>query len=143
MPRIHTGVSVSDRARSSLASTTAAAPSVIGEHMNSRSGLEIIREQSTWSSVAPLLKWALGFCAAWVWFFTPTRASCSSVVPYSAMCRWAASAKQGGAVRPKAASHSRSTPVPMLRIASSPLGWFSFSTPRTMMRSASPAAMNA
>src|SRR5207247_89542 len=60
-----------------------------------------------------------------------------------AMWRCAASAKHGGAVRPKAASHSRSTPVPMLRMASSPLGWFSFSTPRTMTRSASPAAMKA
>ncbi len=49
-------------------------------------------------------------------------ASCSSVVPYSAMCRWAARAKQGGAVSPNAASHSRSTPVPMFRIASSPRG---------------------
>ena len=111
--------------------------------MNSRSGLEIIREQSTWSSVAPLLKCALGFLDACVWFFTPTRASCSSVVPYSAMWRWAASAKQGGAVRPNAASHSRSTPVPMLRIASSPVGWLSFSTPSTITRSARPAAMNA
>jgi len=42
-----TGVSVIVRARSSLARITAAAPSVIGEHMNRRSGLEIIREQST------------------------------------------------------------------------------------------------
>ena len=64
---------------------TAAAPSVIGEHMNRRSGLEIIREPSTCSSVAPLLKCALGFRAAWVWFFTPTSANCSSVVPYAAM----------------------------------------------------------
>src|SRR3989449_1933712 len=95
--------------------------------MNRRKGVAIIREPSTWSSVAPLLKWAFGFLAAWVWFFTPTIASCSSVVPYAAMWRWAASAKQGGAVSPKAASHSRSTPVPMLRIASSPVGALSFS----------------
>src|SRR5213593_3478473 len=54
--RIHTGVSVSARARSSLATITAAAPSVIGEHMNRRSGLAIMREPSTWSRVAPLLK---------------------------------------------------------------------------------------
>ena len=78
-----------------------------------------------------------------MWFFTPTIASCSSVVPYSAMWRCAASAKQGGAVSPNEASHSRSTPVPMFRIASSPFGWFSFSTPSTMTRSASPAAMKA
>ena len=136
-------MSVSARARVSDARTTAAAPSVIGEHMNRRSGDEIIREPRTWSSVAPLLKCALGFLAAWVWFFTPTIASCSSVVPYSAICRWAANAKQGGAVRPNAASHSRSTPVPMLRTASSATGWLSFSTPSTMTRSASPAAMNA
>ena len=64
MPRIHTGASVSSRARASLATMTAAAPSVMGEHMNSRSGVEIMREHSTWSTVAPLLKWALGFLAA-------------------------------------------------------------------------------
>ena len=122
---------------------TAAAPSVIGEHMNRRNGVAIIREPSTWSSVAPLLKCAFGFLTAWLWFFTPTSASCSSVVPNSAMCRWAASAKHGGAVSPNAASHSRSTPADMLRIASSPVGWLSFSTPSTMTRSASPAAMKA
>jgi hypothetical protein len=33
--------------RSSAARMTAAAPSVIGEHMNSRSGVAIIREHST------------------------------------------------------------------------------------------------
>src|SRR5439155_1338076 len=65
-------------------------------------------------------------------------ASCSSVVPYSAMWRWAASAKQGGAVRPNGASHSRSTPAPMLRIASSPVGAVSFSTP-SATRLVSPA----
>src|SRR3989304_1304104 len=57
-------------------------------------------------------------------------AICSSVVPYLAMCFWAARAKHGGAVSPYEASHSRSTPVPMLRIASSALGWVRFSTPR-------------
>jgi hypothetical protein len=81
--------------------------------------------------------------AAWLWFFTLTMAICSSVVPWRAMWAWAASAKHGGAVRPWAASHSRSTPVPMLRRASSAVGTFNFSTPRTMTRSARPAAMKA
>jgi hypothetical protein len=42
-----------NRARSSDATSTAAAPSVIGEHAKSRSGEEIMREPSTCSSVAP------------------------------------------------------------------------------------------
>ena len=111
--------------------------------MKRRNGVEIMREQRTCSRVAPFWKWAKGFFVAWVWFFTLTRASCSSVVPYFAMWAWAARAKQGGAVSPWDASHSRSTPAPMFRSASSPVGTFSFSTPSTMTRSASPAAMKA
>jgi hypothetical protein len=52
-PRIQTGRSVRSPARSSDATITAAAPSVMGEHMKSRNGVAIIREQSTCSSVAP------------------------------------------------------------------------------------------
>jgi len=53
----------------------------MGEHMKSRKGVAIIREQSTCSSVAPFWKCAYGLRVAWVWFFTLTRAICSSVVP--------------------------------------------------------------
>jgi hypothetical protein len=66
VPRIQTGLSVSARARSSEATSTAAAPSVMGEHMNRRSGDEIMREPITCSSVAPRWKCALGFFAACV-----------------------------------------------------------------------------
>jgi hypothetical protein len=68
--------------------------------MNRRKGVAIMREQSTWSSVAPFWKCAYGFRAAWLWFLTLTSAICSSVVPWRPMCAWAASAKQGGAVNP-------------------------------------------
>jgi hypothetical protein len=74
-----TGESVNSRARSSGTTTTAAAPSVIGEQSKSRRGSATSEEFRTVSTVIRFLNWAIGFFAPFSWFFTATCASCSRV----------------------------------------------------------------
>src|SRR3989338_2548782 len=69
-----------------------AAPSLIGEQSKSFKGDEMIGEFIAVSSVILFWYCAYGFFDPFSWFFTAHNAICSSVVPYSFMCRLAISA---------------------------------------------------
>ena len=82
-----------DRARSALVTTRAPAPSDSSEQSSSRNGLVIILE-AWWSASViglPYIR-ACGLRLACARHVTATWPSCSLVVPYSYMCRWAACA---------------------------------------------------
>jgi len=80
--RMRTGLrSPSSRALRSLTSTTAAAPSPMGEHIGSVSGSMIVRASSTCCTVISSRNWARGFMLPWNEFFAVTIAKCSFVVP--------------------------------------------------------------
>jgi hypothetical protein len=79
--RIWTALPSAWRATSSLQSRAAAAPDPVGQHISRVSGSAIARAASTCSTVTSSRYWARGFSAPWWWFFTPTFAICSTVVP--------------------------------------------------------------
>ncbi len=62
-------------------STTAAAPSEIGEHMSSVSGSTIARLASTSSTVSSAPYWARGLRAPLCWFLIVTSAKSRAVAP--------------------------------------------------------------
>jgi hypothetical protein len=72
--------------------TQAAPPSEITQQSRTWSGSATSRDESTSSTVIGSRCWAWGLCAAWARIVTAISASCSEVVPYSCMCRCAASA---------------------------------------------------
>jgi hypothetical protein len=72
----------SSRAFFSLTSTTAAAPSPMGEHMGRVSGSAIIGAAITSSTVMASRNCARGFMLPWKEFLADTMANCSAVVPY-------------------------------------------------------------
>ena len=69
----------------SLTTTTAAAPSPMGEHIGRVSGSAIIGEASTSSTVSASRNWARGFMLPWKEFLAETPANCLAVVPYFSM----------------------------------------------------------
>ncbi len=69
------------RAFRSLTTSTAAAPSPIGEHIGRVSGSAIIGAASTWSTVSTSRNCARGFMLPWNEFLAATAANCWAVVP--------------------------------------------------------------
>ena len=61
--------------------TTAAAPSPIGEHIGRVSGSAIIGAASTSATLSTSRNWARGFMLPWYEFFAAIAANCSAVVP--------------------------------------------------------------
>ena len=91
-PSTKTGGLARSRARSALVSTTAPAPSVTRQQSSLCSGDASSGDASTSSTVIGSWNRARGFMAAHSRVLTAICASCSEVVPNSAMCRLAASA---------------------------------------------------
>ena len=69
------------RSFSSLTSTTAAAPSPVGQHISSVFGYDIISASMTSSSENAFWYCASGFSVECVWFFSATLANCSKPTP--------------------------------------------------------------
>src|SRR6185437_1608946 len=94
------------------ATTTRAPPPSLTTQQSSRcSGSLIIGESSTSSTVTGLRSIAFGLYRACWLAATLTAASCALVVPYSCMCRRAASAYIEGVVGPKGDSKALSGPL--------------------------------
>ena len=70
----YTGLVVNSLALAALVSTTAAAPSPIGEHIMRVSGSAIMGEASTSSTLRGVWNWACGLRLPLVWFLAATAA---------------------------------------------------------------------
>ena len=92
VPRIFTEGRFSFFAISERARISAPPPSVITQQSKRCRGEATIGEFTTSSTVTTSFSSAWGLCWAWWEAATLIQASCSEVVPYSYMCRWAASA---------------------------------------------------
>ena len=92
MPSRWTGARGKCRARSDVVMISAAPASVTRQQSRTVNGSTTGREASTSSTVSGSRMKAAGFSAAQRRAATATSASCSRVVPYSCMCREAASA---------------------------------------------------
>ena len=83
--RTRTGAPPTRRAYSSEQTTTAAAPSPIGEHISRVSGGEISRLARTSSTLTSVRNCALGLRAALRWLFTATSARSRTEAPLRSM----------------------------------------------------------
>src|SRR5687768_1157698 len=119
--------------------TSAAAPSEIGQQCRSRSGSATIRLSMTSSAVTTCWKCAYGLRAAFAWFFTATCAISRGVTSLRARSARVMSPASAGMVAPYERSYG-SMDRPMISETFGVARWVIFSPPTTSTESYSPDA---